>query len=127
MIDQKKQLRRAENCRKWRWRKRKARKKFWNDPYKASKDIFSKNEHVPLKVQKEVIDAYVREVASDPLRDTELGVLVGLIDASLPEQEFDISQFSFAQFSRVVRSRRNASKPGPNKIPYKVYKKCRKI
>ena len=127
LIDKKRQLRRAENSRKRRWRRRKAQKRFWNDPYKASKEILSDKVHVPLNVEKEVIDDYVRNVASDPLRDVDLGVLEGLPEAARPTVDFDNSRFSFAEFNQVVRRRRTASKPGPNKIPYKVYKKCIKI
>ena len=80
--------------------------------------------HVPLKVGKEVIDLYVKCVASDSLRDRDLGNLEGFPDVALPS---DVSCFSHVEFNQVVLTQRNAFKPGPKKILYKEYKRCRKI
>ena len=35
--------------------------------------------------------------------------------------------FNYEEFYRIVATRRNASAPGLNGIPYKVYKKCTNI
>ena len=42
-------------------------------------------------------------------------------------KKFNKSCFSFDDFFEILSSRRNASAPGLNGIPYKVYKKCPKI
>ena len=41
-----------------------------------------------------------------------------------PEKAFDESNLSMAKLDGALRRKRNASRPGPNQIPYKVYKKC---
>jgi len=120
------QLRRKESSRKRRWRKAKARKKFLQDPYKASKELLSPKDKTPLAVDKSVMDDYVRDVASDSLREVDLGSLEGLPEVVFSKQ-FDASKFRLSQLNGIIRKTRNSSAPGPNGIPYKVYKKCPKI
>ena len=42
-------------------------------------------------------------------------------------KKFNKSSFSYNYFFEILLTRRNASAPGLNGIPYKVYKKCSKI
>ena len=59
----------------------------------------------------------------DDLREVGLGDLDGLIElGELPS--FNDKDVIFGKLLRIVKTRRNGSKPGPNRIPYKVYKKC---
>ena len=120
------QLRRKESSRKRRWRKTRARRRFLQDPYKASKELLSPKDKTPLVVDKSVMDDYIRDVASDTLRDVDLGTLEGLPQVVFSKQ-FDTSKFRLSQLNGIIRKTRNSSAPGPNKIPYKVYKKCPKI
>ena len=119
-------LKKKEGSRKRRWRRTKARGRFIKDPYKASKDLLSPKDKTPLAVEKQVIDDYIKDVASDGSREVELGVLDGLPDVEVSKR-FDGSKFRMKQLESILRKTRNASAPGPNKIPYKVYKKCSKI
>ena len=43
------------------------------------------------------------------------------------EVPFSSKSLSFDEFSTILPSRRNASCPGLNAIPYKIYKRCRQI
>ena len=124
LMDRRRELRQAENKRKQRWRRKNVRNKFYDDPYRTCKELLSDNKSVPLKVDTTTINAYVKEVASDPLREVDLGSLPGLPDAPLPSIPFDESKFRFSDFKYILRKTRNASRPGHNQIPYKVYKKC---
>ena len=124
LLDDRRKLRQAENRRKQRWRRKNIRKNFYNDPYRTCKEVLSEKKSVPLKVDANTIKSYVREVASDPLKDVDLGPLPGLLDAPLPDIPFDVSKFKFSDFKYILRKTRNASRPGHNQIPYKVYKKC---
>ena len=64
------------------------------------------------------------EVASDPDREVELGELSGLPETPAKRVELNVRPFTFTQFQGILRRKRTCSKPGPNKIPYGVYKKC---
>ena len=59
-------MRKAENGRKRRAERRKLRKSFYENPFKASKEMVSPRVPTQLKVSKETLDEYVRGVASDP-------------------------------------------------------------
>ena len=65
------------------------------DLYSICKELLSDNQSVPLKVDATTINAYVKEVASEPLREVDLGSLRSLPDAPLPSIPFDESKFRF--------------------------------
>ena len=56
-----------------------------------------------------------------------LGVLNGLGDAPVVSKSFNTRVFKFKMLSDITLKKRNASRPGLNGIPYKVYKKCPSI
>ena len=64
-----------------------------------------------MSVAQEELDSYRSENLCDRVRDDPLPPLEGLPDPPSIKVKF-------------LQSRRNGSSPGPNCIPYKVYKKC---
>ena len=120
-------LRRAENGRKRRKERRRLRKCFYQDPFKAAKQMVSPSVSAPLKVEKEVLDEYVREVASDPLREVDLGELAGLPAAPANKVAWNVRSFAFTRFKNILSRKKTRSRPGPNRISYVVYKKCPQI
>ena len=74
-----------------------------------------------------ILDDYTNGVALDSRREEDLGMLEGLPDPLPKVVDFDTRPFRFSHFKRVVQNKRSASMPGPNKVPYTVYKKCPKI
>ena len=120
-------LRWVENHRKRRKERSRLRKGFYKNPFKESKRMLSDSKPVALDVEKEVLDEYVKGVALDARREEDLGVLEGLPDPLPKVVDFDTRPFRFSHFKRVVQNKRPASTPGPNKVPYTVYKKCPKI
>ena len=125
--EERRNVRRAENGRKRRKERCRLRKSFYKDPFKESKRMLSSSKPVALSVEKEVLDDYVRDVALDGQREVELGELDGLPEAPTKLLGFDERPFSYAHFKRVLQKKRPGSTPGPNRIPYTVYKKCPKI
>ena len=67
---------------------------------------------------------YFRSVYTDPRREFQYEPYEHL--GKPPSADFVASTCppSFAEFSAVIRSRRNSSAPGPNGIPYTVWKQC---
>ena len=76
---------------------------------------------------KEVLDQYVESVTKDPLRSVDLPPLPGLPECPQPEVPFESRSFKLNDLYNCLKKTKNASKPGVNKIPYKVYKKCENL
>ncbi|VDH94361.1 Hypothetical predicted protein [Mytilus galloprovincialis] len=64
---------------------------------------------------------------SDPKREDELPDIEQLIRPEDPEQVFDESPPKLKEVVDVIKKGRAASAPGPNGVPYKVYKNCQRI
>ena len=120
-------LKKAECTRKRRWRRRTLRAKFFKDPYEVARNVLKPKVICQPSVSKESLNNFVRGASSDPSRDVPLGDLEDLPNFDRDLKAFDVSPFSFNLFLRLLKRKRNGSKPGPNKIPYKVYKKCPKV
>ena len=129
LLDERKQrlkiLRKLETNRKRRWRRKHIRKDFYKDPFKAAKEVLKPRVCCELNVSKEQLDNYVNKVTGDPLKEVPLGEIEGLQPLALDVGKFNNSKFNMVELEFILRGKRNGSKPGPNKIPYKVYKKCR--
>ena len=122
--DRLKGLRRAECSRKRRWKRRSVRSKFFKDPFRVARDVLSPRVMSSPDVSKAELNDYVKSVASDKHRDVPLGDLEGLPNLDLKLSPFNNKPFSKGAYQRMLKKKRNGSKPGCNKIPYKVYKKC---
>ena len=127
--ERRKKVRRAVNARKRRSDRRKLKRSFFDNPFQAAKDMLSPKVQTQLNVPKAALDEYVREVASDPEREKELGELpgFGLLDPHCPVVDLNKRPFTSSQLNSTLKRKKSKSRPGPNQIPYKVYKKCSKL
>ena len=82
---------------------------------------------VSLCVEQKTLDHHKSTTVSDSSSEIPLSVLDGLPPAPSVSKVFSNSSLKYADFERVLSTRRNASSPGLNGIPYKVYKNCPKI
>ena len=119
-------LRSAEHSRKRRWRRKQLQNCFFKDPFKTANEVTTPKVKSEPKFPKSVLNGFTQKVASDPDRTT-LGDLDGLDDISMNIGKFNSEKFRISELSQVVKKKRNVSQPGPNQIPYKVYKKCPRI
>ena len=121
-------LKRLEFSRKRRWRRRNARSKFFQNPFEAARNVLKPKVCCQPDVSKSDLNTFVINSCSDPQRDVPLADLPELGDFGQHNlSPFDNSPFSFRAYELILKRKRNGSKPGPNKIPYKVYKKCPKL
>ena len=120
-------LRAAEHSRKKRWHRKQVQRRFFQDPFKAAKEVLSPKVKSEPKVPKSVLNKYIQKVRQDPERTIPLGELEGLPDIDANMASFNSDKFKTSDLYQVVKKKRNASQPGPNQIPYKVYKKCPKL
>ena len=120
-------LRRKENRRRRSFLRKQQRRSFKNNPYKCGKNLLTPRNFTKLSLPTDKLDEILKSLHSDPDKDTPLPSLNGLPDSPSVKVKFDTSSFSAEEYDAVIRSRRNGSRPGPNQIPYKVYKKCSEI
>ena len=109
-----------------RWLIKKAKNEFKANPYKASKNLLDPRCYCSLKVAQETLDQYKSFNLFDKNYDTPLGNLEGLPPEPLLLKKFNKGSFSYGDFFAILATHRNASAPGLNGIPYRVYKKCPK-
>lgn len=120
-------LRRAENNKKNRKKRSKKRVEFINNPYKFSKKLLQNKTSGTLSSSKLEVENHLRAVHSDPDRLKPLDHCERIITPEPPTAEFDASLPTLRETAGIVRKARTGSVPGPNGVPYKVYKNCPKL
>ena len=120
-------LRRAERLRQKRKHKEKNRAQFIKNPFNFTKGLLGQQRSGRLHCPKEEVEAYLQETHSDEQRDEELGPYPRALDVEPPKKLMEVKEPTWREVTEVVRKARSGSAPGPNGIPYKVYKKCPKV
>ena len=115
-------LNRAERSRKRRKERARARARFTANPFQFTSKLLGKKSSGKLLAEKAEVENHLKEVHSDEKRDEELPEQPKLIQVCEPEHIFDESEPTAKEVRDVIRKARAASAPGPNGIPYKVYK-----
>ena len=105
----------------------KTRGHFTKDPYGFLKKLLGYKRSGRLQCSKEEVEEYLSLTHNDPIRNTDLGNQPKLITPEEPVTAFDISEPRLQEVKTIVKEARAASAPGPNGIPYKVYKNCPKL
>lgn len=80
-----------------------------------------------LTSSKEEIDSYLHDTYSDAAREEDLGECRALINHPAPTTEMNTRVPSWKEVQTAVKAARNNSSPGPNGVPYLVYKRCPKL
>ena len=70
---------------------------------------------------------FLRKNHGDALREEELGDIEGLIQFTEPEFDYQSLPPSRGEFQAVLKKARTKSAPGPNRVPYRFYKKCPEV
>ena len=75
----------------------------------------------------EEVESYLRETHSDPNREDSLGNCDRIDPAEPPQKKMIITEPTLGEVSDIIKKARFGSAPGPNAIPYKVYKMCPRL
>ena len=111
-------LPKSEKSCKQRWLVKKAKNDVKSNPYNAGKTLLDPKCYVNLKVKQEDLDQHKSSSLIDMNYDVPLADLEGLPDKPSLQKSFPTNCFSFKQFFQILSTRRNASAPGLNGIPY---------
>ena len=117
-----KSMRCSERKRKKRRQFKRAQAAFRDNQYKAGKALLDPKCKATLSVDQITLDEHKHSSVSDQLYDVPLGDLDGLPSAPSLVKSFNSSSLKQEDFKRLLSTRCNASSPGLNAIPYKVYK-----
>ena len=120
-------LRRAERSRKRRKERARARARFTANPFHFTSHLLGSKGSGTLTAGKEEVEQHLKDMHSDPRRDEDLGDNEKLIQPDEPEYPFDGAEPKLREVNDVIRKARVGSSPGPNGIPYKVYKNCPRL
>ena len=80
-----------------------------------------------LKSTKEEVEEYLHNVHSDPDREKTLDMSEEMWEHKEPEIDFNNKPPSYSEFLKKLRKTRAKSAPGPNGVPYRVYKRCPEV
>ena len=120
-------LRRAERIRKRSKRKQKERDSFFKDPFKHARQLLEEKKSGELVITREQMEQHVKMQYSDRLRNVPLGTPGYVPRPAPPTAEFNIMPPKLSEVRQVVKKARSSSAPGPNGVPYRLYKNCPKV
>ena len=117
---------RAESARKRRRKFAKNCNDFLSHPFEFARNVIAPKPRGTLESSKEEVEQHLKaahgrkegpeekKTSEDPKTE----------ELKQPEFEYDDTPPTWHQFNRILRRTRNKSSPGPNGVPYLVYKRC---
>ena len=93
-------------------------------PFKFAKNLFEQPWSGTLAATKDELEQHLLKTYSGAGRFEPLPDIEGVTFSSAPGVEFDCKPPRLAEIQQIVHKARIKSAPGPNGIPYLVYKKC---
>ncbi|KAL7847813.1 hypothetical protein AOLI_G00225310 [Acnodon oligacanthus] len=100
------------------------RKDFFRDPFKYARQLLDEKRSGKLIISKEDLEQYIKGQYMDEARDTPLGSPGYIPHPDLPKTLFDTSPPRLCEIREALQKARSGSAPGPNGLPYKLYKAC---
>ncbi|KAI8490806.1 hypothetical protein Bbelb_315990 [Branchiostoma belcheri] len=119
-------LRRAERLRRKRKRKENQRKQFFRNPFKFAKSLLEEKKGGDLTIGVEDLEAHLKATYSDPEKDRPLDSPGYVPRPAEPSVPMDVTPPKWSEVLAAVKRARAAAAPGPNGVPYRVYKMCPK-
>ena len=119
-----KAIRRAEWHRRRGKERARKRTNFIANPFGFARKLLGDKRSGMLESPVEEINAHPSNTFSDPSRDVELININSLISPEPPSVEFNDKPPTWKEIQEVVKAARTSAAPGPNGVPYTVYKRC---
>ena len=118
---------RAEGIRRRRIQKSRNTREFYKQPYKFARNLLDPEVKGNLESSQKEVEDFLEKAHSDKERDTPLEEIDGLYSFPEPENKYNCDPPSWKEFKNVLRHAKMNSAPGPNGVPYKLYKNCPRV
>ena len=115
---------RAESIRKNRQKYVKNCNKFLSQPFDFAREVISPRPKGDMKSSKEETEEHLSKAHGSTDSKEEKDAPEDLHQYEKPTIDFDDSLPTWKEFSDQLKKTRNKSAPGPNGVPYLVYKRC---
>ena len=112
---------RAESLKKGRKKFTRNCNAFMSNPFEFAREVIAQRPKGKMSSSKEETESYLEKAHSNPGKDSE--AKEDFHQYGPPRTEFDDSLPSWKEFNDRIQKARNKSAPGPNGVPYLVYKK----
>ena len=99
-------------------------KEFLGQPFQFARKILSPKPKGDLQSTKDEVEQHLMEAHSNPDKGKEREELEDLLQYEERDVEFDDNPPAYKEFAKKLRKTRSKSAPGPNGVPYVVYKRC---
>ena len=120
-------LRRAENHRRNRKERSKKLAQFTSRPFAFLKRLYEGKRSGRLQATRKETEQYLQNTYSDPDRELELEDHPKLWSPEEPTTPLDFSVPKLSDVHEIIRKSRSGSAPGPNGLPYRMYKQCPRL
>ena len=105
----------------------KEQRSFRKNPYEYGKKLLNEANQGEPDFSREDAEKFFKKEYSHRQRGDVFDKLEGLPLAEKPSKEFQMEVLGWEDFEKKLKSRRNKSSPGPNGVPYTVYKRCSRL
>lgn len=117
-------VRRAERQRVKKYERRRSRRSFFRDPFGFGRALLDPPKSGWLEVSQDTLEEHLVSTYGDDCSDEELPLRNDIPSCPPPGVPFNNVVPLIEEVREVVRKARNKSAPGPNGIPYVMYKRC---
>ena len=99
-------------------------REFLGQPYQFSRNLLAPKPKGDLLSSKEEVELHLKSAHSDPDNGKERPDKEDLKHYEVTDLEFNDDPPVYREFAKKLRKARSKSAPGPNGVPYLVYKRC---
>ena len=117
-------LRRAESHKNLRKKREKARSSFFKEPFRYVKGLFTQEKSGSLKAGKQEIEEHLRRTYTDEKRHEFREIPNDMPPLPQPVHSCETFPPRLSEVEKAVKKARAGSAPGPNGVPYLVYKRA---
>ena len=117
-------MKRTESIKQNRKKYSKNFSEFLSQPYDFARKIIAPKPRGVMKSSKADVEKQLHEAHGDQSKEEERKIPENLQEHKEPLVEFNDSLPSWGEFNKHLRKTRSKSAPGPNGVPYIVYKRC---